>query len=129
MRATSCAVHACDGNDCYFADYFRGKDKAYAYRSYLEAVRKSLDAPYGYDIVGHIGYVSRNAPYPDKTLRYEIIVIEVFGHAVVRKPLRLCREDHLFERGDPVVGISGMGVNVGEFHALIIAYRQRFRKL
>ena len=65
------SVHACDGNDCYFADYFRGKDKAYAYRSYLEAVRKSLDAPYGYDIVGHIGYVSRNAPYPDKALRYE----------------------------------------------------------
>ena len=34
-------------------------------------MRKSLDAPYGYDIVGHIGYVSRNAPYPDKALRYE----------------------------------------------------------
>lgn len=65
------SVHTCDGEDCYFTDYFRGKEKGYAYARYLEEVRKSLDAPYGYDVVAHIGYVSRNAPYPDKKMRYE----------------------------------------------------------
>lgn len=65
------SVHTTDGADCYFPDYFTGKSKEYAYSRYLENVRRSLDAPYSYDIVGHIGYVSRNAPYEDKKLRYE----------------------------------------------------------
>lgn len=64
------SVHTCDGSDCYFEEYFTGKSKAYAYERYLNRVRESLDAPYRYDIVAHIGYVCRNAPYPDKTLRY-----------------------------------------------------------
>lgn len=64
------SVHTCDGADCYFAEYFRGKTKEYAYRKYLDAVRESLEAPYRYDIVAHIGYCSRNATYPDKKLRY-----------------------------------------------------------
>lgn len=65
------SVHTVDGADCYFPDYFTGKSKEYAYSRYLEAIVFSLDAPYSYDIVAHIGYVSRNAPYADKKLRYE----------------------------------------------------------
>lgn len=65
------SVHTCDGNDCYFTDYFKGKDKRTSYSHYLERVRESLDAPYRYDIVAHLGYVARNAPYPDPKLRYE----------------------------------------------------------
>ncbi len=64
------SVHTCDGHDCWFADYFEGKDKRRAYEDYLIRVKDSLSAPYRYDIVGHIGYVSRNAPYPDAKLRY-----------------------------------------------------------
>ncbi len=65
------SVHIVDGHDCYFPDYFAGKTKEAAYGAYLEMVRDSLDAPYPYDIVGHIGYVSRNAPYPVRKIRYE----------------------------------------------------------
>lgn len=65
------SVHTADGYDCYDPAYFTGKSKEYAYSRYLEQVRKSLEAPYPYDIVGHIGYVSRNAPYGDRKLRYE----------------------------------------------------------
>ena len=65
------SVHTCDGKDCYFPDYCEGKEKHAAYGEYLKTVRKSLDAPYHYDIVAHIGYVSRNAPYPDRKMRYE----------------------------------------------------------
>lgn len=64
------SVHTCDGQDCYFKDYFVGKEKHSAYRAYLERVLKSLSAPYKYDIVAHIGYVSRNAPYADPKIRY-----------------------------------------------------------
>ncbi len=64
------SVHVVDGAECSQAAYFEGKSKQYAYSRYLEQVRRSLDAPYPYDIVGHLGYVSRRAPYPDKKIRY-----------------------------------------------------------
>lgn len=64
------SVHRCDGYDCWFGEYFQERSKELAYGRYLETVRESLDAPYGYDIVAHIGYVSRNAPYPDPKISY-----------------------------------------------------------
>lgn len=64
------SVHTCDGYDCWFGEYFTGKSLQTAYSRYLERVLQSLFAPYNYDIVAHIGYVSRNAPYPDPKLRY-----------------------------------------------------------
>lgn len=64
------SVHVAGENECSRAEYFLGKSKREAYSVYLEQVLKSLDAPYFYDIVGHLGYVSRKAPYEDKTLRY-----------------------------------------------------------
>ncbi len=65
------SVHVVNGGDCYFAGYFAGKAREDVYRAYLEHIRMSLDAPYPYDIVAHIGYVSRNAPYENKLLRYD----------------------------------------------------------
>ena len=64
------SVHTVDGHDAWFAEYFVGKTKETAYRAYLLRVRESLDAPYRYDIVAHLGYASRNAPYPDRAMRY-----------------------------------------------------------
>lgn len=64
------SVHTCDGADCFFPEYFTDKEKDYAYRRYLDRVRESLEAPYPYDVVAHLGYVARNAPYPDPKLRY-----------------------------------------------------------
>ncbi len=65
------SVHTCLGKDCYFPEFFAGKSKTYAYTAYLYRVLESLEAPYPYDIVAHIGYCSRNAPYADPKLRYE----------------------------------------------------------
>lgn len=65
------SVHFVDGMDVYFPMAFFFKSKKKMYKQYLEKVLKSLDAPYGYDIVAHIGYVTRNAPYCNKELRYE----------------------------------------------------------
>ena len=64
------SVHIVDGEECFRREYFQGKSKEYAYSRYLEQVLKSLDAPYHFDIVGHLGYVSRNAPYGDSKIRY-----------------------------------------------------------
>lgn len=65
------SVHTVDGCDAWFPLYFAHKQKYDAYAAYLDRVRRSLEAPYPYDIVGHLGYVARNAPYEDPALRYE----------------------------------------------------------
>ena len=65
------SVHTCLNADCYFPEFFDGKSKKFAYSAYLYRILESLDAPYAYDIVAHIGYCSRNATYTDPKLRYE----------------------------------------------------------
>lgn len=66
------SVHCVLGSEIYFAEYFnKCPYKHYAYLEYLNAIRASLDAPYDYDIVGHIGYIQRNAPYKNPDLNYD----------------------------------------------------------
>jgi len=65
------SVHTVNGRDAYFPDFFDGKEKASAYLSYLLAIRESLDVNYQFDVISHIGYITRNAPYPDKALKYD----------------------------------------------------------
>ncbi len=64
------SVHMSGKKDFYFPETFEGKSKDQAYGEYLKLIIESLDANYDYHIVGHIGYATRNAPYPDKRLRY-----------------------------------------------------------
>lgn len=47
------------------------RDKKEVYREYFSLVRKSLDVPYPYDVVGHLTYCTRYAPYADKRARWE----------------------------------------------------------
>lgn len=64
------SVHCVDGKEAYFSSAFWFKSKKTMYAHYLDTVLKSLDAPYEYDIVAHIGYITHGAPYRDKALRY-----------------------------------------------------------
>ena len=82
------SVHVVDGEECYRKEYFTGKQKEYAYSRYLKQVLNSLDAPYHYDVVGHLGYVSRNAPYTDRKIRYldyADLYDEIFRKIIQRK--------------------------------------------
>ena len=65
------SVHICHGLDCYWKSYWEGYDRKRAYGEYLRCVRDSLDAPYPYDAVGHLGYIGRPSPFDKKTLVYE----------------------------------------------------------
>lgn len=64
------SVHFVDGWDVYFPNAFFFKSKRRMYGQYLDNIIASLDAPYEYDIIAHIGYVTRNAPYINKKLEY-----------------------------------------------------------
>ncbi len=64
------SVHTSPRADYYFFDLaFAGRGKEETYREYFRLVEESLDADYEYDIVGHLGYCSRYAPYADKKIR------------------------------------------------------------
>lgn len=62
------SVHACNGEDYFSQGPMLGKDKTHAYNEYLDLVYQSLFVPYPYDVVGHIGYATRYAPYEDRHL-------------------------------------------------------------
>ncbi len=65
------SVHCVDGHDVYFKSAFWFKPKRTAYTRYLQTIIESLDAPYQYDVVAHVGYIAHGAPYKNKALLYE----------------------------------------------------------
>ncbi len=81
------SVHTFQGNDYYGKiPFYQEKDgerllksKEQAYREYFERVRASLEAPYPYDIVGHIGYCTRYAPYEDRAATLAEFQSEIDG--------------------------------------------------
>ena len=64
------SVHSVNGIDCYHEVYFEGKSKRVAYEEYLLAVLESVNAKYDFDIITHIGYVCRKAPFDDRDMNY-----------------------------------------------------------
>lgn len=65
------SVHAIGNTDVYYPVYFEGKTKTEAYAAYFDRVLNSVNAPYPYDVISHLGYVVRNAPYVPKTIAYD----------------------------------------------------------
>lgn len=65
------SVHTLNALDLYFPESFKDYDKNDIYKKYLLSILDSTNCTYKADIVGHIGYVTRNAPYEDKNLYYQ----------------------------------------------------------
>ncbi len=63
------SVHGGEGRD--FARYEFTESEEEIYAMYLRLIRKSLDAPYPYDIVGHIEYIVRYVPFTDRKIDVE----------------------------------------------------------
>lgn len=55
--------HFIQGYDPYFPEYFMGKTKKESEETYLHCLLNCLTGVDSYCVVGHIGYVSKNAPY------------------------------------------------------------------
>ena len=62
------SVHGILGDDYARQRLFAGKTKTQTYVEYLGAIRRSLDVRYPYDIVAHIGYITRYAPYENREM-------------------------------------------------------------
>ncbi|MFY9568590.1 MAG: histidinol-phosphatase HisJ family protein [Acetivibrionales bacterium] len=64
------SVHIVKGEDPYEKAFYSGRTKKEAYSLYLEAIYKMIGKLESFDMVGHLGFVIRNADYDDRTLRY-----------------------------------------------------------
>lgn len=64
------SVHTIDEFDIWFPEFYATRTKQETYTMYLKKVKESLSAGYPYDIISHLGYPSRKAPYRDNALRY-----------------------------------------------------------
>ena len=60
--------HLIGRGDPYMAEYYIGKEKVAVYQAYLEEMLRHLKAFDNYDVVGHIGYLTRFCPYDNPEL-------------------------------------------------------------
>lgn len=77
------------------------REKGEAYREYLFAVKASLFAPYAYDIVGHITYPIRYAPYEDRGM-----TIAEFGAEIDEILSIIIEKDKILEINSSTKGLS-----------------------
>ena len=84
------SVHGGDGKDFYRYEF--KEDKQTVYRMYLRLVRESLDVPYHYDIVGHLGYIARYVPFEDNALS-----LEEFGEEIDDILLTIIQKNKILE--------------------------------
>ena len=90
------SVHSMGGMDFAYADYVKNAEfyanRQWIFGEYLRLIRASLDAPYPYDIVGHIGYAARYVPFEDKS-----ISLEEFGEQIDDILLTIIQKDKILE--------------------------------
>ena len=62
------SIHTMHAQDAYFGKLFKNREKDDVYREYLDLLTESTAVMYDYDIIGHIGYITRYSGYPNYTL-------------------------------------------------------------
>lgn len=84
------SVHGVDGKDFCRYNFTEGKKETY--RMYLRLIRKSLDVPYPYDVVGHIGYIARYVAY--ENIEFDM---EEFGEEIDDILQTIIKKDKILE--------------------------------
>lgn len=64
------SVHNIDRYDLYYPDFYKDKDKAAAYNRYFSDMANLVTANSYIDVLGHIDYICRYAPYDNKEIQY-----------------------------------------------------------
>ncbi len=81
------SIHTMDGGDAYFGKIFEGKTQDEIYNRYLGLLLKAVKVNYDYDIVGHIGYVTRYVKFENYTLcqeKYQEKIDELLKEIIAR---------------------------------------------
>jgi len=64
------SVHFIDGLDPYYGNYYEGKEFREAYGRALDVIASTAIEYGDFDVVGHIDYIARYAPYSVRSIRY-----------------------------------------------------------
>lgn len=62
--------HILEGYDIYYNEYYQNKSKKDAYHIYLQSIAKLLPLHSFGDVLGHVDYICRKAPYDDVQLNF-----------------------------------------------------------
>ena len=64
------SVHLLQGKDIYYKDFYEGKKQQEVYREYFLTMAAMLRTHTFVDVLGHIDYIARYAPYANPALCY-----------------------------------------------------------
>lgn len=70
------SIHTIDNFDIYYPEFFADKNKNTAHKKYFAAIKENILVE-DFDVLGHIDYICRNAPYENPALDYEIFKSEI----------------------------------------------------
>lgn len=70
------SIHLVDDLDIYYPEFFSGKNKNTAYKKYFATMIEEV-AVEDFDVLGHIDYICRSAPYENPALDYENFKSEI----------------------------------------------------
>ena len=70
------SIHLVDDLDIYYPEFFADKDKNTAYKKYFAAMIENV-AVENFDVLGHIDYICRTAPYKNPALDYDNFKTEI----------------------------------------------------
>lgn len=70
------SIHLVDNFDIYYPEFFADKDKNFAYKKYFAAMKENISV-HDFDVLGHIDYICRAAPYENPGLDYETFSDEI----------------------------------------------------
>ena len=64
------AIHLVDGDDIYYPEFYAGRQKAEVYHRYYEQMAENLRRHDFVDVLAHIDYIARYAPYANPEVSY-----------------------------------------------------------
>ena len=64
------SIHLLDGQDIYYEEFYKEKEKQAVYTQYFYWMAKLLRTHSFVDVLGHIDYIARYAPYDNPEISY-----------------------------------------------------------
>lgn len=64
------SLHLLAGQDLYYQDIYAGKDKPSVYHDYYQSMAENIYQHDFIDVLGHIDYIARYAPFPNSEVEY-----------------------------------------------------------
>lgn len=65
------SIHYGHGKDFNLGDFFKGKSQLEAYLDYFKLVLDMVENFSNFDVLGHLDFIVRYGPFPDKTYEYD----------------------------------------------------------